>query len=183
MFDSAACSCAEPYHSRGWKLNLRIKPAFRPAFSRWRGNFFAVRLFVIDEGAEAGCALDVREAAIAAARDRGYCAYTIALSSLIGSVGSARAAAEAAAPAGGILCHVNVAGQSAPSTDETNDRICADCCCVGCLTLTAGMPSPSAKVVAVPRSPSHCIALPAITVLAGGPAAKSHQSRAPPRVA
>src|SRR6516225_10394738 len=73
MFDSAACSCAEPYHSRGWKLNLRIKPAFRPAFSRWRGNFFAVRLFVIDEGAEAGCALDVREAAIAAARDRGYC--------------------------------------------------------------------------------------------------------------
>jgi hypothetical protein len=110
-------------------------------------------------------------------------AYAIGLSSLIASVSIARVAAEAAAQAGGILCHVNVAGQSAPSTGETNDRICADCCCVGCLTLMAAVPSPSAKVVAVPQSSSHCIALPAITVLAGGPAAKSHQSRAPPRVA
>jgi hypothetical protein len=110
-------------------------------------------------------------------------AYAIGLSSLIASVSIARAAAEATSQAGGILCHVNVAGQSAPSTDGTNDRICADCCCVGCLTLMAGMPLPSAKVVTVQQSSSHCIALPAITVLAGGPAAKSHQSRAPPRVA
>jgi hypothetical protein len=109
-------------------------------------------------------------------------AYAIALSSLIGSVGSARAAAEAAAKADNILCHSNVAGKSAPLTDETNDRICADCCCVGCLTLIAAAPSPSAKIIPAPQS-SHSIALPAITGLAGGPAAKSHQSRAPPRAA
>jgi hypothetical protein len=109
-------------------------------------------------------------------------AYVIALSSLIGSVGTARAAAEAAAQADGILCHSNVAAKSAPLNDETNDRICADCCCVGCLTLMAALPSPSAKIIPVPQS-SHSIALPAIAVLAGGPAAKFHQSRAPPRAA
>jgi hypothetical protein len=110
-------------------------------------------------------------------------AYAIGFAGVMASFVAAQAAAEAAAQPDNVICHSVIADQPSPTPDGTGNAICADCCCVGCLTLTAGMPSPWAKVVAVPRSPSHCIALPAITVLAGGPAAKSHQSRAPPRVA
>ncbi len=108
-------------------------------------------------------------------------AYAIALSSLIASFGSALAAAEATALPGGILCHTDASGQSGPSTDETNNRICADCCCVGCLTLMVAVPAPPAKAIAVLQSSSERIAPLAIIVLVGGPTAKSHQSRAPPR--
>jgi hypothetical protein len=110
-------------------------------------------------------------------------AYTIALAGLVANFGAARAAADAIAQPDNAICHRVVADQPAPAPDGTGNAICADCCCVGCLTLMADVPLPSAKIVAVPQSSSQCIALPAITVLAGGPTTKSHQSRAPPRVA
>ena len=45
-------------------------------------------------------------------------AYAIALSSLLASGVAARAAAGLVAQSGGILCHTDVAGQSAPASDE-----------------------------------------------------------------
>jgi hypothetical protein len=50
-------------------------------------------------------------------------AYAIALSSLLASGVAARAAAELVAQSGGILCHTDVAGQSAPASDKDNNRI------------------------------------------------------------
>jgi hypothetical protein len=105
-------------------------------------------------------------------------AYAIALSSLIASFSAGRAAAEAAALPGGIICHSAVAGQPAPS-DETNSRICADCCCVGCLMLMMTA-VPPATAVAVTQSASRISHLSAIAVVAGAPNTKSHRSRAPP---
>ena len=49
-------------------------------------------------------------------------AYAIALSSLLTSSVAARAAAELVAQSGGILCHTDVAGQSAPASDEKTTR-------------------------------------------------------------
>jgi hypothetical protein len=52
---------------------------------------------------------------------------------------------------------------------------------VGCLTVMAAVPSPPAKAILAPQSSSERIAPHAIIAFYGGPAAKSHQSRAPPR--
>jgi len=112
-------------------------------------------------------------------------AYVIALSSLITSVGAARADAATTADPHGVICHTIVSGQALPSrsTDETNGRICADCCCVGCLMLMATLPQPTMNVVARLQSVSRAF-LPLLTrFLASGPTTKSHQSRAPPPTA
>jgi hypothetical protein len=110
-------------------------------------------------------------------------AYAIALASLLGSFGAARAAAEAAAVPGGIICHTLISGQHAPSSDETNGKVCADCCCTGCLMPMAALPPPPANAVAVARSAGQAMALPAVVALAGSRQAKSHRSRAPPQTA
>ena len=87
-------------------------------------------------------------------------AYAIALSSLLASGVAARAAAELVAQSGGILCHTDVAGQAAPASDKDNNRICADCCCVGCLTLMAAVSLPQARIIVLGTSvePSRCAA-------------------------
>jgi hypothetical protein len=41
----------------------------------------------------------------------------------------------------------DVAGQAAPASDENNNRICADYCCVGCLTLMAAISLPQARII------------------------------------
>jgi hypothetical protein len=109
-------------------------------------------------------------------------AYAIALSSLLASGVAARAAAELVTQSGGILCHTDVAGQSAPASDEKN-RACADCCCVGCLTLMAAVPFPQARNIVLGTLSSQVVAPLAMIVVAGSPSAKSHRSRAPPREA
>jgi hypothetical protein len=87
-------------------------------------------------------------------------AYAIALSSLLASGVAARAAAELVAQSGGILCHSDVAGQAAPASDENNNRICADYCCVGCLTLMAAVSLPQARIIVLRDTvePSCCAA-------------------------
>jgi hypothetical protein len=75
-------------------------------------------------------------------------AYAIALSSLIASFGAARAAADAAAQPGGILCHSPAAGEPAPAPDEGNSKICVSSCCIGCLMLTMALPPPPVTAVA-----------------------------------
>jgi len=110
-------------------------------------------------------------------------AYAIALSSLLASGVAARAAAELVAQSGGVLCHTDAAGQAAPTSDENNNRICADCCCVGCLTLMAAVALPQARIIVVGIPSSQVVALLTTSVVAGSPSAKSHQSRAPPHEA
>jgi hypothetical protein len=107
-------------------------------------------------------------------------AYAIALSGLIASFGAASAAAtDVFANPGGILCH-NTGGQSSPSSDETNNKICADCCGVGCLMLMAALPPPPANGFAVRLTASPIVHTLTVAALAGTPSAKSHRSRAPP---
>src|ERR1700692_2410409 len=110
--------------------------------AHWLRNLFAARVLsvpgILRDGAwavgknPANRSLRRRVVALAAA-------YAIALSSLIGSFGAARAAAEAATLPGAILCHSDVAGQSTPAPDESNGKICINSCCTGCLMLTAAL--------------------------------------------
>jgi hypothetical protein len=110
-------------------------------------------------------------------------AYAIALSSLIASFGAAQASAAATAIPGGILCHTVDTGQSSPSPDETNGKLCVDSCCIGCLMMTAALPTPPANAAPLPQSVSHRVAPLEIAALGGRREAKSHRSRAPPLVA
>jgi hypothetical protein len=112
-------------------------------------------------------------------------AYTIALSSLLASFTAARAAGEAAVAPLGVICHTLAIGQQGPSPsgDQSNGKICADCCCVGCLMLMAALPPPPVKVAGATQSPGKRLQPPAIAVLAAIAETKSHRSRAPPQTA
>ncbi len=109
-------------------------------------------------------------------------AYAIALSGLIASFGGAQMAAAAAAQPG-IICHTDFAGQTAPSPDGSNGKVCIDDCCVGCLMHMAALPPPPATAVALPQSAGERIAPLAVAVFVAGPETKSHRSRAPPLTA
>jgi len=85
-------------------------------------------------------------------------AYAIALASLIASIGAMRAAADAAAQPGGILCHSAAAGEPAPAPDEGNGKICVGSCCIGCLMLTMALPPPPGTAVAALQASSRDIA-------------------------
>ena len=107
-------------------------------------------------------------------------AYAIALASLIASFGAASAAGDAAAIAGGVICHASIAGDEAPAPGDTNSTHCVGNCCVGCLMLTAAVPAPPAKITGAPLAASQSIAPPQNIVLVGGVETKDHRSRAPP---
>jgi hypothetical protein len=106
-------------------------------------------------------------------------AYTIALSGLIANFGGAQMAA---AQPGGIICHTDTAGQSAPATDGDTGKICDDCC-VGCLMLAAALPPPPVTAIAMPLSAGERIAPHTLAVFVFRPETKSHRSRAPPLMA
>jgi Protein of unknown function (DUF2946) len=114
-------------------------------------------------------------------------AYAIALAGLIANFGGAQMAAAAAAQPGGIICHTDFAGghapSPAPSPDGGTNKTCTDDCCTGCLTLAAALPPAPAHAETIPPSASMRIALPAVAAFVASPQTKSHQSRAPPRMA
>jgi peptidoglycan/LPS O-acetylase OafA/YrhL len=106
--------------------------------------------------------------------------YAIALSGLIASFGGASAAAtDLASNSAGILCH-SAGGQTSPTDDQTNSKICIESCCVGCLMLMATLPPPPASAFAIRQTASKIVHSLAVAALTGTPAAKSHRSRAPP---
>ena len=139
-------------------------------------------MFVIDDGwgsvvrmRFARRALRQRIVALAAA-------YAIALAGLVANFGAARAAADAIAQPDNVICHSVVADQPAPSPDGTGNAICADCCCIGCITSIPVAVAPSAPALAIPQvlvaglGPlTHSVSLPAAT-------SKAHRSRGPPPV-
>lgn len=106
-------------------------------------------------------------------------AYALVLSALVGSFATARAADGLS---GTPTCHSEVAGQRTPR--GTNDgKLCDNWCCVGCLMLMAALPAPPAKAPSRIASVGQIRALPEAANLLVRPAAKSHQSRAPPQTA
>jgi len=107
-------------------------------------------------------------------------AYVIALTGWVSSLAAARAAAEMVAHPLGILCHGEAAEGPAFPADQDNNRLCVDCCCVGCLMPLAALPPPPAVAVPSPTAVSQRVALLAPIVLSPASKAKSHRSRAPP---
>ena len=106
-------------------------------------------------------------------------AYVIALASLVSSLATARAAAEAVAHPVAILCHGESVGGADVPAHQGNNGLCVDCC-TGCLFQLAALPSPPAVEVSSPTAVSQRIALVAPIVLSRASKAKSHRSRAPP---
>jgi hypothetical protein len=107
-------------------------------------------------------------------------AYVIALSSLVASFAAAQAAVGAAAGAGGVICHTDRLGQTAPFPGDTNSKLCVDCCGAGCVMLMAALPPPPATAVAMPRATSEVVRRFDTAVFASVPETKAHRSRAPP---
>ena len=106
-------------------------------------------------------------------------AYAIALSSLVANFGAARAAADAIAQPDNVICHSVVADQPAPSPDGTGNAICADCCCIGCLTMAAAV-APSATAVVIPQVFTTWLGPLAPSFFLPAAASKAHRSRGPP---
>jgi hypothetical protein len=139
-------------------------------------------MFVIDKGwgpvvrmRFARRALRQRIVALAAA-------YSIALASLIANFGAAQAAADAIAQPDNVICHSVVADQPTPSPDGTANAICADCCCIGCITSLSMAISPTVSAARLPQSAITRLDLPARVVGIAGAKANAHRSRGPPPV-
>jgi len=107
-------------------------------------------------------------------------AYVIALSSLVASFAAAQAAVGAAAGSGGIICHTDRLGQTAPFPGDTNSKLCVDCCGAGCVMLMAALPPPPVTAVAMPRAASEVVHSFAGAVSVSTPETTAHRSRAPP---
>jgi hypothetical protein len=107
-------------------------------------------------------------------------AYIIALSTALASFAAARSAAAAVVDPLGVICHTGIPGAPQPSGDEGNAQHCIDNCSAGCFTLAALPPPPATFLLAPLLVPA---AAPfAAPVLIGRIDAKSHRSRAPPRI-
>jgi hypothetical protein len=108
-------------------------------------------------------------------------AYAIALSSLVASFGTARAAAEAAFVPGGVICHTIVGDQQSPGPAQDNGKTCLDCCCgAGCTMAVAALTPPPAGAAPLAQTSSERVTLHPLAVPTGAPGTKSHRSRAPP---
>lgn len=107
-------------------------------------------------------------------------AYALVLSALIATFGSAREAAASPAIPGLITCHTDTAGTPSPAGD-TNGKLCADSCCIGCLMLMADLPPPPDVAVGRPQSSGQRLTLPAAIDFAWTQQIGSHRSRGPPR--
>jgi hypothetical protein len=106
-------------------------------------------------------------------------AYAIALASLIASFGAAQAAAEAATQPDSAICHGSAAERPAPASDESNGKICLDCC-IGCVTSVPTAVPPATSVVIVRHISITRLEPIAPGALIGSAAFSAHRSRGPP---
>jgi hypothetical protein len=106
-------------------------------------------------------------------------AYAIALANLLASFGAAQAAAEAASAPDPGLCH-SATDQPAPLSDESNGKICLDCC-IGCLgSVSGGAPPPAGATVTVAETSfTRLVPLTQVAVFAAAHSS-AHRSRGPP---
>lgn len=108
-------------------------------------------------------------------------AYAIAFSGAIASFVAGQAAAELGAQADVVICHNNVADQQAPASDQTDGKMCADCC-VGCIASLAMAVPPTVPTVGHPQLSFKRLDLPARVIELAGAKANAHRSRGPPLV-
>jgi hypothetical protein len=109
-------------------------------------------------------------------------AYLIALSGLVTSLAEAQAAqAEATAQPDAIICHSSPADQSAPASQDDNNRLCIKSC-VACITSLEMAIAPTISAVRLPQSVIKRLDLPARVVQIAGAKFNAHRSRGPPPV-
>jgi hypothetical protein len=106
-------------------------------------------------------------------------AYAIALASLIASFGAAQVAAEAVTQPDAVICHGSPAERPAPASDESNGKICLDCC-IGCVTSVPAAVPPVASIVIVRHVSITRLEPLAPRVLIASAASSAHRSRGPP---
>jgi hypothetical protein len=106
-------------------------------------------------------------------------AYAVILSSLLVSLGNARAVAANVAGIDGIICRTASTGLPDRNGDD-GTKVCVDACCIGCLTVVAALPPPPPRVIGVLPS-SLRSAKPVSSIAFGfGYKIKSHRTRGPP---
>jgi len=152
------------------------------AFSHWRGNFFAGKLFVAVEGwgdrvvRKIFAKRPLRQRIVAL-----VAAYAMAFAGLIASFVGAQAAAEAAAQSGVIICHSSLGADSAPASQDSNDNFCVKSC-VGCITSLAMAIPPTVSAIRMLQSASKRLDLPVRLGCLDNAKANAHRSRGPPPV-
>jgi hypothetical protein len=147
----------------------------------WLGNLFAAKVFYYSRRWDWDRAVhrlfarhSLRRRVIALAA-----AYAIALAGLLASFAGAQAAADLVGQPDGFICHHELAGQTAPSPGQADNKLCAQCC-VGCVILMAALPPPPVTATALPKAAGEVLPPLVLAVPAGAPESKSHRSRAPP---
>lgn len=106
-------------------------------------------------------------------------AYAIAFSGVIASFVAAQAAAELSVQPDVVICHNTIADRQAPASDQTDGKICVNCC-VGCITSLAMAVPPTVGAARLPQSVIARLDLPARVVAVAGAKANAHRSRGPP---
>ena len=76
-------------------------------------------------------------------------AYAIALASLIASFGAAQAAAEAAMQPDAFICHSSAAERPAPTSDDSNGKICVGCAASAALAAVPAAVPPAASAAII----------------------------------
>jgi hypothetical protein len=176
-------------HCGSARLTDKASTGSSGAFSQWRGNFFATKLFMMGISLVWGIGLRAGLKKPAVLRRMSWSrrvialatAYAIALSGLLASFGAAQVTAEAFAQPGGVLCHNTAADQPA-SHDGTQGKICVDDCCLGCLTIPGTLPPPPAVFAHLQSSTEHVATLTSFTLVRKA-GSHYHRSRAPPAAA
>lgn len=106
-------------------------------------------------------------------------AYSIALASLIASFNAAQAAA-AASRSDVVICH-SIADQQTPASDQSDSKVCADCC-IGCIPSIGAAVAPNVPAIVIPTVVSLWVHPLAHSLLLISAAGKAHRSRGPPPV-
>ena len=110
-------------------------------------------------------------------------AYALALSAVVGSIASARAAAATiGGEPGAVICHTDVSGGPSPDSNGSTNQTCPDCCGLCCLSLAATVPAPSGDLIFVLRTTSRIPRPQPILALFAKREAHLQQPRAPPSV-
>lgn len=107
-------------------------------------------------------------------------AYAIAFAGVVASFAAAQAAAEGTAQPDAVICHSSVADQQAPISNQTDGKICANCC-IGCIASLATVIPPTAATASPPQLAFKRLDLPARSVRLASAKFNAHRSRGPPQ--
>ncbi len=107
-------------------------------------------------------------------------AYAIAFAGVVASFAAAQAAAEGAPQPDVMICHSSAGDQQAPASNQTDGKICADCC-IGCIASLATIIPPTVAPAGPPQLAFKRLDLPVRSVRLAGAKFNAHRSRGPPQ--